>query len=105
MPSLRNGCAPLLSKIDFGKGLNHFRAHPELVEGSPEPVEGDSASGPSILKEAGVSAAEIDAFERIARDEIEAALAAAETADWPEGEAAYLDVQDIGAACRGGVHG
>ncbi len=43
------------------------------------------------------SAGEIDAIDAAARDEIGAALAAAEAAPWPEASAAYEDVIDTGA--------
>ncbi|MGI9486859.1 MAG: thiamine pyrophosphate-dependent enzyme, partial [Geminicoccaceae bacterium] len=57
------------------------------------------------LDEAGVLAAEIENIEQTARDEIKAALAAAETSAWPEADAAYQDVQDIGAAKKVSAHG
>jgi pyruvate dehydrogenase E1 component alpha subunit len=45
----------------------------------------------------GVAAGEVDAIDAAARDEIGAALAAAEAAPWPEASAAYEDVIDTGA--------
>lgn len=49
------------------------------------------------LNEAGVAASEIAEIDQAARDEMAAAVKAAEAAAWPEVGAAYLDVQDIGA--------
>ncbi len=57
------------------------------------------------LEEAGMPATEIESIDVAARDEIKAALAAAEAAAFPEPEAAYLDVQDVGAEPRVRVHG
>lgn len=45
----------------------------------------------------GTSAAALDALDRAAADEIEAALAAANEAPWPEAASAFTDVQDTGA--------
>jgi pyruvate dehydrogenase E1 component alpha subunit len=48
------------------------------------------------LLQAGVAQAELEAIERAARDEIAAAVAAADAAPWPQAGAAYTDVQDTG---------
>jgi pyruvate dehydrogenase E1 component alpha subunit len=45
----------------------------------------------------GASAAVLDAIEREAQQEVEAALAAADAAPWPPAEAAFTDVQTTGA--------
>ena len=45
----------------------------------------------------GCDAAELDAIDQQAQAEVQAALAAAEAAPWPDPAAAYTDVQDTGA--------
>jgi acetoin:2,6-dichlorophenolindophenol oxidoreductase subunit alpha len=45
----------------------------------------------------GTSAEQLDALDRAAADEIEAAVAAADDAPWPDPSAAYTDVQTTGA--------
>jgi len=49
------------------------------------------------LLSAGVSAATLDAIENAARDEVDTALAIADTAPWPDATSAFTDVQTIGA--------
>jgi acetoin:2,6-dichlorophenolindophenol oxidoreductase subunit alpha len=51
----------------------------------------------AYLRIAGASAAALDAIDREAQREIEAALAAANDAPWPDAAAAFTDVQDTGA--------
>jgi acetoin:2,6-dichlorophenolindophenol oxidoreductase subunit alpha len=51
----------------------------------------------AYLRIAGTTAAPLDAIDRAAHDEIEAAVAAANAAPWPEAAAAFTDVQDTGA--------
>ncbi|MET0542605.1 MAG: thiamine pyrophosphate-dependent dehydrogenase E1 component subunit alpha [Variovorax sp.] len=47
--------------------------------------------------QAGIAAAELDAIDARAQEEVEAALAAADAAPWPEAGAAFTDVQTTGA--------
>jgi len=49
------------------------------------------------LLEAGLEAAALDAIENAATAEVEAALATADAAPWPEAGAAFTDVQTTGA--------
>ncbi len=51
----------------------------------------------AYLQLPGADAAQLEAIEREAREEVEAALAAADAAPWPAPEAAYTDVQTVGA--------
>lgn len=57
------------------------------------------------LLEAGLPAADIDRIKQEADAEMKAAVSTAGAAPWPEAEAAYLDVQDIGAVRREPAHG
>ncbi len=52
------------------------------------------------LRDAGVEASEIEAIDQDARAEMVAAVETAKSSAWPDPTAAYLDVQDIGAAER-----
>jgi acetoin:2,6-dichlorophenolindophenol oxidoreductase subunit alpha len=51
----------------------------------------------AFLRVRGADAAQLDAIDRETQREIEAALAAANDAPWPQAEAAFTDVQDTGA--------
>ena len=51
----------------------------------------------ALLALPGADAAELEAIEQQAQAEVQAALAAAEAAPWPDAAAAYSDVQDTGA--------
>ena len=106
---IRAGEGPQFLVAETYRLTGHTGADPATYRAESE-VEAAKARDPLIrsarwLKEAGILAAEIDALERTAVDEIDAALAAAEAAAWPEPEAAYLDVQDIGAEQRERVLG
>jgi pyruvate dehydrogenase E1 component alpha subunit len=57
------------------------------------------------LHDAGVDKETIAGIDRAARDEIDRAVAAAEAAAWPRAEAAYSDVQDVGAERSEHAHG
>jgi acetoin:2,6-dichlorophenolindophenol oxidoreductase subunit alpha len=57
------------------------------------------------LKEAGVAAAAIAARADAAAREITRASAAAAAAAWPDAQAAFADVQDLGASGQGSGHG
>jgi acetoin:2,6-dichlorophenolindophenol oxidoreductase subunit alpha len=51
----------------------------------------------AYLRIAGATGAELDAIDRAAQQEIDAAVAAANDAPWPQAAAAFTDVQDTGA--------
>ena len=51
----------------------------------------------ALLALPGRDGAELDAIEAQVRAEVQAALAAADAAPWPDAAAAYTDVQDTGA--------
>jgi pyruvate dehydrogenase E1 component alpha subunit len=71
-----------------------YRAQSE-VDGA---LEGDPLKlAAGRLAALGVTAARVAAIDAEARSEIEAALAAARAAPWPQADAAYTDVQDTGA--------
>ncbi|MEO5737618.1 MAG: thiamine pyrophosphate-dependent dehydrogenase E1 component subunit alpha, partial [Variovorax sp.] len=55
------------------------------------------ANGRMQCLKAGVTAAALDAIDAEAQREVEAALAAAEAAPWPDANAAFTDVQTTGA--------
>ena len=61
------------------------------VKGDPRPA------GPARLAARGVPAAQIDAVMAEARAELARSIEAAAAAPWPAPEAAYTDIQDVGA--------
>jgi pyruvate dehydrogenase E1 component alpha subunit len=102
----------LLARIRAGGGPQFLHALTYRVKGhvSVDPasyraqseVDGALEADPlklaaTRLQALGVAAARVAAIDAQARAEIEAALAAARAAPWPQTEAAYTDVQDIGA--------
>jgi pyruvate dehydrogenase E1 component alpha subunit len=61
-------------------------------------VQGDPlARARATLLARGAAAGALEAIERAARAEIDAAVATADAAPWPAAEAAFTDVQDAGA--------
>ena len=51
----------------------------------------------AALLKGGTAAQALDAIENEAQAEVDAALAAADAAPWPQADAAFTDVQDTGA--------
>lgn len=106
---VRAGEGPKLLVAETYRLTGHTGADPAAYRSASE-VEEAKTRDPLVrstgwLAEAGLDAAAIDDLERQARDEIAAALTAAESAPWPEAGAAYRDVQDIGAATGRPAHG
>jgi TPP-dependent pyruvate/acetoin dehydrogenase alpha subunit len=102
----------LVARIRSGGGPQFLHALTYRVKGhvsvdpaayrDPGEVENALASDPLKLASRrlaalGVTAARIAAVDRDAQAEIEAALAAALAAPWPQADAAYTDIQDTGA--------
>ena len=82
-----------------------FKGHVSVDPGTyrdPEEVKAALADDPLLrtrrrLLALGVAATDIDAVDAAAQTEIDAALAQAEAAPWPEVAAAYEDIMDTGA--------
>jgi pyruvate dehydrogenase E1 component alpha subunit len=106
---IRAGGGPQFLVAETYRLTGHTGADPATYRTAAEVAEARTRDpllrSAAWLKEAGLDAAVIAALERGARDEIAAAMAAAEAAPWPEPDAAYRDVQDIGAERRGRAHG
>jgi pyruvate dehydrogenase E1 component alpha subunit len=106
---IRAGGGPQFLVAETYRLTGHTGADPATYRTAAEVAEARTRDpllrSAAWLKEAGLVAAVIAALERGARDEIAAAMAAAEAAPWPEPDAAYRDVQDIGAERRGRAHG
>ena len=101
---IRAGEGPQFLVAETYRLTGHTGADPAAYR-SDEEVEAARKLDPLIrtagwLLEAGVETEEIAAIDQRARDEMAAAVVAAKAAAWPPLEAAYADVQDIGAAAR-----
>jgi pyruvate dehydrogenase E1 component alpha subunit len=106
---IRHGEGPKLLVAETYRLTGHTGADPAAYRSKSE-VEAARIRDPlrrsaTWLAEAGLDEPAIDALDQEARDEIDAALAWAEAAPWPDPDKAYLDVQDVGAEQRGRVHG
>ncbi len=104
--------ARLVAEVRAGAGPRflhavtyRFKGHVSVDPGSyRDPTEVEAAQAHDPLKVArgklvarGVAASEIDAIDRAAHAEIDAALATAEAAPWPDAAAAYEDITNTGA--------
>lgn len=98
---VRAGAGPRFLHAVTYRFKGHVSVDPGTYRDAKE-VEAALKADPLIvargrLAERGVSPAAIEAVDREAEQEIEAALAAADTAPWPEAAAAYEDILDTGA--------
>lgn len=106
---IRHGEGPKLLVAETYRLTGHTGADPATYRSSDE-VEAAKERDPlkrsaAWLAEAGLDDTAIVALDRQAQDEIDIAVANAESARWPAPENAFLDVQDIGAERRGQDHG
>lgn len=106
---IRAGEGPQFLVAETYRLTGHTGADPATYRPDAE-VEAAKTRDPLIrtaawLLEAGLLAADIDRIKQEADAEMKAAVGTAEAAPWPEAEAAYLDVQDIGAVRREPAHG
>ncbi|MDH3659194.1 MAG: thiamine pyrophosphate-dependent dehydrogenase E1 component subunit alpha [Alphaproteobacteria bacterium] len=106
---IRAGEGPHFLVAETYRLTGHTGADPAAYRPDSE-VEAAKARDPLArsagwLAEAGLDTKSIATLEQAARDEIATALAAAEADAWPEPDAAYRDVQDIGMERKARVHG
>lgn len=99
---VRDGGGPRLLHATTYRVKGHVSVDPAAYRDSAEvqaALERDpiARARRSYLALAGTHAAELDAIDREASEEVAAALAAADAAPWPEPAAAFADVQDTGA--------
>jgi len=99
---VRDGGGPRLLHATTYRVKGHVSVDPAAYRDSAEvqaALERDpiARARRSYLALAGTHAAELDAIDREASEEVAAALAAADAAPWPEPAAAFADVQDAGA--------
>lgn len=101
---LRAGEGPILIHARTYRLLGHTASDPAGYRPAGEAEErwsGDPMRrNRALLEAAGVPAAELDALEQAATDEMTAALDAAEAAPWAPAALALEDVQDAGAPAR-----
>ena len=98
---IRAGSGPQLLHCQTFRLLSHlvgdarvYRTDQELQERwAQEPL----LVCAKVLREIGVSEAELTAVEQAAASEIDAAVVLASAAPWPDPEDAYTDIQDIGS--------
>ena len=99
---IRSGGGPQFLVAETYRLTGHTGADPATYRPDSE-VDAAKARAPLVrsagwLRDAGLETTAIDALDQAARAEIETALASAEADPWPEPDAAYRDVQDIGRA-------
>ena len=120
MLAIEDKALDLIARIRAGEGPHFLVAETYRLTGHTgadtaayrpsNEVESAKARDPLVqssgwLAEAGLDAEAIAAIERTVREEIAAAVVAAEADAWPEPESAYDDVQDIGSARSERAHG
>jgi TPP-dependent pyruvate/acetoin dehydrogenase alpha subunit len=98
---VRSGAGPRFLHAVTYRFKGHVSVDPGLYRDKAE-VEAARAFDPlrvarSALLGRGVAAGTIDALDAAAQSEIDAALAQAEAAPWPEPASAYTDIQNTGA--------
>ena len=99
---LRAGAGPRLLHAVTYRIKGHVSVDPAAYRDAAE-VEAARATDPiararaAYLAQPGADPALPEALERAARQEVAAAVAAAEAAPWPDAASAYTDVQDTGA--------
>jgi pyruvate dehydrogenase E1 component alpha subunit len=99
--TVRRGAGPRLLHAVTYRVKGHVSVDPAAYR-DPAEVERARALDPlararaAYLRLPGTRAATLDAIERAARDEVAAAVTAADAAPWPDAEAAFSDVQTTG---------
>ena len=98
---VRGGAGPRFLHAVTYRFKGHVSVDPGAYRDKAE-VEAALAFDPLLIARAalvgrGIAAAAIDALDAAAKAEIDAALAQAEAAPWPESAAAYTDIQTTGA--------
>ena len=103
-PSCSAGCVPARGRSSSGPRPTAWPATPPPIRPPTEPPRRSRPAGSAtrspltraLLLAGGVAASELDAAEAEERAAIEAAVAAAEAAPWPDAAEAFTDVQDVG---------
>ena len=99
---IRDGHGPRLLHALTYRVKGHVSVDPAAYR-DPAELEAALATDPvararqHYLARPGADAAVLDAIEREARAEVDAAVAAADAAPWPDAAAAFTDIQDTGA--------